>query len=68
MAVEPAIVVKSVAIMEAVAVIEAVATARSTTVETTAARVRTVVHLRVSGSDTSKNRARRDTCYCEFSH
>jgi len=62
-AVEVAIVVNFVATMAAVATV-----GRTTTVETTTICVRTAVHLRVSGSDSSKNRARRDTCYCEFSN
>ncbi len=55
--------VKPVATMDAVATVRA-----STTVETTAVETTTAVHLRASDSDTSKSRARRDTCYCEFSH
>ena len=57
MAVEPATVVKPAATVGA-----------TTTVEAPATCVRTAVHLRVSGSDTSENRARRDACYCEFLH
>jgi len=67
-AVEPAIVVKSVATMDALAAVGASTTVKTTAVETTTACVRTTLHLRVSGSDTSKSRAYRDTCYCEFSH
>jgi len=66
--VEPAIVVKPVATMDAVATVRASTTVETTTVETTTVETTTAVHLRVSDSDTSKSRARRDTCYCEFSH
>jgi hypothetical protein len=64
---EPATVVKSAATMEAATTVEAAAiVGAATIVEATTACVRAVVHLRVRGSDTSENRARRYTCYCEF--
>jgi hypothetical protein len=62
-AVEPATVVNPATTVEAAATVGA-----ATSVEAATACVRAVVHLRVSGSDTSENRARRDTCYCEFLH
>ena len=64
---EPATVVKSAVAMEAAITVQAAAiVGGSTIVEAATACVRAVVHLRVSSSDTSENRARRDTCYCEF--
>jgi hypothetical protein len=67
--VEPAIVAKPATVVKPAAIVKPVAiVGAATTVEATTACVRAVVHLRVSGSDTSENRARRDTCYCECLH
>ena len=70
---EPATVVKSAVAMEAATTVKAATIVQaaaivgdSAIVEAATACVRAVVHLRVSGSDASENRARRDTCYCEF--
>jgi hypothetical protein len=60
---EPAAVVKPITVVKLATTVRAAAA-----VNGTAGCVRAVMHLRVSGSDTSENRARREGCYCECLH
>jgi len=63
MVMEPAPVVKPVTVVKLATTVRAAAAVNATT-----GCVRAVVHLRVSGSDASENRARRDASYCKFLH
>jgi hypothetical protein len=60
---EPAAVVKSVAVVKLAPTVSAAAVVNGTT-----GCMRVVLHLRVSRANTSENRERRDACYCEFLH
>jgi hypothetical protein len=60
---EPSIVMNPAAVVNPAATVGG-----ATIVVATPACVRGAVHLRVSSSNNTENRARRDTCYCEFLH
>ena len=60
---EPAAVVRPVTVVRPAITVRAPAAVNRTT-----GCARAVVHLRVSGSDASENRARSDACHCEFLH